>query len=100
VDLIPKDIIICDWHYEKRLDYPSIPMFLEKGFRVLPASWKNVEASQAFIQYSVVQENPGMLGHLYTIWGGRIDKLINYPPMVEGMNYFWKMETAGKTGTK
>jgi hypothetical protein len=94
VDLIPKDIIICDWHYEKMEAYPSIPMFLEKGFRVLPASWRNVDASQNLIRYSIQQNNVGMLGHLYTVWGGRIDKLINYPPMVEGMNYFWKYETA------
>ena len=44
IDMIPKDIIVCPWHYESRDAYPSIPMFLEKGFRVLPAGWKNVEA--------------------------------------------------------
>jgi len=31
IDLIPKDIIVCPWHYELRSDYPSIPMFIEKG---------------------------------------------------------------------
>ena len=39
IDSIPKDIIICDWHYELREEYPSLPLFLEKGFRVLPTSW-------------------------------------------------------------
>ena len=38
VDSIPKDIIICDWHYEKRADYPSLRYFQDKGFRVWPAS--------------------------------------------------------------
>src|SRR5437763_12527686 len=28
IDLVPKDIILCDWHYEKREDYPSIPIFV------------------------------------------------------------------------
>ncbi len=32
INMIPKDIIICDWHYEKRDKYESIPMFLKKGF--------------------------------------------------------------------
>jgi len=27
VDMIPKDIIICDWHYELREEYPSVPFF-------------------------------------------------------------------------
>jgi hypothetical protein len=25
IDLIPKDIIVCPWHYELRDNYPSIP---------------------------------------------------------------------------
>src|SRR5499426_3049811 len=37
IDSIPRDIIICPWHYVVRDSYPSIPMFLDKGFRVLPA---------------------------------------------------------------
>ncbi|HEX5270753.1 MAG TPA: family 20 glycosylhydrolase, partial [Gemmataceae bacterium] len=49
VDLIPKDVIICPWHYELKEAYPSVPMFLEKGFRVLPASWRKPDASKALI---------------------------------------------------
>jgi len=69
VDLVAKDIIICDWHYEPRASYESIPMFLEKGFRVWPASWKNPQAAKALIDYSRTQKNPRMLGHLNTTWG-------------------------------
>ena len=29
--MIPKEVIICDWHYEKRDSYPSLQMFLDKG---------------------------------------------------------------------
>jgi lysophospholipase L1-like esterase len=69
VDWIPKDIIICDWHYEKRDAYESVPMFLEKGFRVWPASWQKPEATKAFIDYSLRHKSPKMLGHLNTTWG-------------------------------
>ena len=69
VDRIAKDIIICDWHYETRDAYESVPMFLEKGFRVWPASWKKPEAAKALIDYSRTQNNPRMLGHLNTTWG-------------------------------
>ncbi len=69
IDLIAKDIIICDWHYEPRDAYESVPMFLEKGFRVWPASWKNPKAVKALIDYSRTQKNPRMLGHLNTTWG-------------------------------
>lgn len=69
IDLIARDIIICDWHYEPREAYESVPMFLEKGFRVWPASWKNAKAAKALIDYSLAQNNPRMLGHLNTTWG-------------------------------
>ena len=84
IDMVPKDIIICDWHYEMRESYPSVPMFLEKGFRVLPAGWKNVDATKALIRYSRDQKNPNMLGHLFTTWSGR-RQWSEFPPLVEGL---------------
>jgi hypothetical protein len=60
-------------------------MFLEKGFRVLPASWKKVDAAQALIEYSLKQESPKMLGHLFTTWGVKKEQLVEHPPLVEGL---------------
>jgi Glycosyl hydrolase family 20, catalytic domain len=85
LDLIPKDIILCPWHYEKMPAYPAIPLFLEKGFRVLPASWRKLDASRALIEYSQKFDSPKMLGHLFTTWGGRKDALAEYRPLVEGV---------------
>jgi hypothetical protein len=84
VDAIPKDIILCPWHYEKREAYPSIPMFLDKGFRVLPASWKDADAALALIQYSEALAHPRMIGHMFTTWI-RVDDLPCYPPIVAGL---------------
>jgi len=69
IDLIPKDIIICDWHYGRRDSYESIPMFLQRGFRVWPASWRKPDAAKALIDYSRTFNNPKMVGHLNTTWG-------------------------------
>ena len=85
VDMIPKDIIICPWHYESRADYPSIPMFLDKGFRVLPSGWNKLEATTALIAYSRKYDNPKLLGHLFTTWGVKKDALIDFPVLVEGL---------------
>jgi hypothetical protein len=38
IDLIPKDIMICDWHYE-RAD-PTAAYFALKGFDVATSSWR------------------------------------------------------------
>ncbi len=83
VDMIPKDIIICPWHYEKMAAYPSLPMFIEKGFRVLPTSWKKVDAVKELIRYSQSLKSPRMLGHLFTTWG-KTD-LLKYQPLIEGL---------------
>jgi Glycosyl hydrolase family 20, catalytic domain len=86
VDMIPKDIIICPWHYEPMEGgYPSIPMFIEKGFRVLPTSWNKPEAMKMLVEYSYKQNSPMMLGHLFTIWSRPRGPLPEYPPMVEGL---------------
>ena len=68
VDLIPKDVIVCPWHYTKRAEYPSIPMLLGKGFRVLPAGWDKPDAVDALIDFSQAQKNPRMLGYMATNW--------------------------------
>lgn len=85
VDMIPKDIIICPWHYEPRDSYPSVPMFIEKGFRVLPAGWKSVEATTALIQFNKSHSGPRMLGHLFTTWGVKKEELLQFPPLIEGL---------------
>jgi len=85
VDRIPKDIIVCDWHYElnEANAYPSIPFLLEKGFRVLPTSFKDPVQVKALIDYSLKFPKDRMLGHLCTIWGGmKKGKTRNYPPLI------------------
>jgi hypothetical protein len=38
IDLIPKDVMLCDWHYER--DAPIAPYFAVKGFHVVSCPWK------------------------------------------------------------
>jgi hypothetical protein len=76
VDMVPKDIIMCDWHYERKYEnmkgtgFPSVSFFLEKGFRVLPASFKDTKAVKMLIDDSFKYPSERMLGHMCTIWGG------------------------------
>jgi len=89
IDLIPRDIIICDWHYESRDTYESIPMFLEKGFRVWPAGWRKLEATKALVVYSQSLNNNRMLGHLNTTWGTvSIKKMSTFEPILYATNSF------------
>lgn len=87
IDLIPKDIIICDWHYEPRPAYSSINMFLDKGFRVIPCSFRKTEGVEALVMYSYRIDNPNMLGHMFTTWGHvKKDELTEFPAMLAGLD--------------
>jgi hypothetical protein len=39
IDMVPKDIVICDWHYE-RADKTAV-YFAMKGLRVITCPWRN-----------------------------------------------------------
>ncbi|MGQ9801670.1 MAG: family 20 glycosylhydrolase [Candidatus Saccharicenans sp.] len=85
IEFIPRDIIICDWHYEARPGgiYPSIPLFIEQGFRVLPTSFQNLKAAEDLIAYSLQFPSDRMLGHLSTIWKQpEAGKTHKHPPLV------------------
>ena len=63
-DSIPKDIIICDWHYSLPKKYPSIDLFLEKGFRVISSSYQDIEETNSFISYSYSIQDFNLLCHM------------------------------------
>ncbi len=48
VDLIPKDVFICDWHYE-RADLSSV-YFAMKGFSVASCPWKKPQVALQQLQ--------------------------------------------------
>lgn len=94
IDLIPKDVILCDWHYEPLAKYPgkptnyvSVPILIEKGFRVWPSGWKEVAAVTAFVDSASVQRKSSdrVLGYLATTWGAvKPEALAKWPPLVAG----------------
>jgi len=83
IDMIPKDIIMCDWHYERMKSYPSIPLFLSKGFRVLPTSFRDAKQTKKLIDFSFAFPSERMLGHLCTIWHApEAGKTATWPPLL------------------
>jgi hypothetical protein len=84
VDLITKDIVICDWHYENQGNYPSVPFLLGKGFHVWPAGWQPLDGAQAFSKFARQQNNQNITGFLCTVWGReKVEHLADWPPIVE-----------------
>jgi hypothetical protein len=90
VDLVPKDIVLCDWHYAKLTNYPSVPFLLQKGFRVWPSGWQPLEAAVTFSAFARQQKNPRLLGYLCTTWGKvKIPDAAQWPPVTESLRQ-WK----------
>ncbi len=75
VDLIPKDVLICDWHYE-RAD-PTPVYFATKGFDVVSCAWRNPQVGGAqvrdlvrFREVSTPQMRSRFRGVMQTVWSG------------------------------
>ena len=75
IDLIYKDVVICDWHYE-RPDQSAV-YFATKGFNVVTCPWKNPENAVIqtqdmfrFRNSSTPQMKDRFQGMMQTIWTG------------------------------
>ena len=73
VDLIPKDVMICDWHYE-RADKTAV-YFSLKGFNVVTCPWRNpvVGAEQVrdmiqFRAHATPEMKDRFQGIVQTVW--------------------------------
>lgn len=73
IDLIPQDILICDWHYE-RAD-PTAAYFATKGFNVVTCPWRKADVARKQLAQMLAyrdQATPVMRdrfrGMIHTVW--------------------------------
>jgi hypothetical protein len=86
VKMIPRDIILCDWHYNEQTNYPSVPYLLSEGFRVWPSGFQPVEAATALSDFSLEQrrEDPHVIGYLATLWSkSKTVDITTWPPITQ-----------------
>ncbi len=75
IDLIPKDVVICDWHYER--PEPTAAYFAMKGFQVITCPWNKPEVAvqqhQDFVAFKA-HANKNLAGRyrgmMQTVWSG------------------------------
>ncbi len=90
VDLIPKSVIICDWHYERAIPTPAY--FALKGLDVIACSWRKpqvavdqVKMVSNFRQNSTPEMSAHFLGVMHTVWtsaGNFMDNYFSLQPTV------------------
>lgn len=73
IDLIPKDVVICDWHYERADKTPVI--FAMKGLRVVTCPWNRPDVASAqvddminFRSSATMATKENYQGIVQTIW--------------------------------
>ena len=83
INLVPRDIVICDWHYDAAP--PTAAYFAVEGFRVLYAPWRKTDVALAELdQIRSIRAHPDavtaprMLGVLQTTWGSAADFIKAY----------------------
>lgn len=73
IDVVAKDILICDWHYEKQTEYPSLEIYKKKGFKMVISPWRIREHTDNFIRYAIAHDEGQVEGILLTTWCGSGD---------------------------
>jgi len=75
IRMVPKDIVICDWHYTRAL--PTAAYFAIEGFPVVSAPWRKPEVALGQLDLVRSVRNNAtaamasrMLGMLQTTWTG------------------------------
>ncbi len=73
IDLIPKSVIIADWHYEQAL--PSPAYFSMKGFDVVACPWRKADVAVEQVRMieslranTTPEMKDRLLGVMHTVW--------------------------------
>ncbi len=80
-DLIPKDLIISCWYYEKREE--SMKFFSERGFRTQAAAYYDTDdLVNCEDWFDVYKRTPGCTGIMYTTWRNKYDLMEDFGKLV------------------
>lgn len=88
INLISKDVIICDWHYEADEKFLSVDLFAKAGFRILICPWRVKENSERFVNYAIEHDAGHIDGLLTTTWcnAGELARKLLYDAPCKGAN--------------
>ena len=73
IDLIPKDVVINDWHYESAV--PTAAYFASKGFRVVTCPWRFPDVARQQLDMTLLMREGStdemrgrFAGLMHTVW--------------------------------
>lgn len=82
IDELPKDIVITDWQYAPRAEYPTVEFYQALGFPVVGCTWYNPRNIFAFSSFAARCGVAGMLQTTWTGWKTEAETLRDHPDQV------------------
>lgn len=70
INMIPKDILVCDWHYESQKSFPSVNIFAEAGLHMYICPMRVKQNAINFIEYAKRHDKGNIEGLIMTTWFG------------------------------
>ena len=81
-DRLPRNIVICDWHYDDdQEEFPSLAKLQKEGFRVIAATWKKEKTIRNMSRFASRNRAYGMMAtSWFYVQGGNwgmVDNIIH-----------------------
>ncbi|MFC2124074.1 family 20 glycosylhydrolase [Bacteroidota bacterium] len=83
IDMIPKDVVINDWHYRRA--NPTAALFALKGFKVITCPWGVADVAKTqlhqmvnFRKHATDETKENYAGMMQTIWSGTTSFMDGY----------------------
>lgn len=105
IDMIPKSVVINDWHYEQAMPTPAY--FALKGFDVIACPWRKTDVAEAqvkmiqdFRQNSPKKMKSHFKGMMHTVWSSAESFMDTYSGKTENTDKIGNQADTFKAMTK
>ncbi len=87
--LLPKDIIMWDWHYDSVAVYPTLVQLQKAGFRAVGCPWLALANPEMFAEYGSKTATDKFMGMLGCNWTNPRDLALVEPLIARDGDCFW-----------
>ena len=70
INMVDKEMIVCDWHYENCKAYPSVDELTKAGFKYWVCPWRYCKNAKKFLAYANAHDKGNAIGLMLTTWCG------------------------------
>jgi hypothetical protein len=77
-DKLPREMVICDWHYSgESADFPSLSTLKREGFRVFGVTWRERNTTINFSRFAGMNGAEGMIASTWVVLNSEGKNTVN-----------------------